>query len=72
MQEPRLFGLREQPCEERNNAVNTSHQLPASLDPNPSLPIIPCTISRFSSPREMPTGMLGLVGSVTVSPLAGM
>lgn len=37
-----------------------------------TLPRIPCAISRLSSPSEMPTGMLGLVGSVTVSPLAGM
>lgn len=37
-----------------------------------ALPCVPCAISRFSSPSEMPTGMLGLVGSVTVSPLAGM
>lgn len=79
MQEPGLFGVGEQPCgDERRGDERRGRSRPRGppAPPDPTLPKglprIPCAISRFSSPSEMPTGMLGLVGRVTVSPLAGM
>lgn len=74
MQEPGLLGVREQPCG-AGAAVRavSGATCPAAAPPPLNGPCrSPCAISRFSSPSEIPTGMLGLVGSVTVSPLAGM